>query len=624
MLNSRNFVQLSRLQEIVEGSKAILVKSSEVTTKTRHSVEQNTKAITSNTNLIAEQLDDLPARLSDRVERTVRDVLQSWSQDFRGIPQPKVSQSLVLATAFHVPPNPISSPGATNTGRSAIRSMREKMQGIIKVKNMSSRCYKTWFGSVIMQTISTIPQTSCPEIHASDQTTESKYHAVNLLPHRFISNRGLFIQISPGTFPRGSSFDMQLRLYNIIPDDAPVFQACIGFDVASLRNLFRSGQASPFDRRATYSESLLDVIFDTTLHRIREYGAYPSQKLVQRQKEILDFLVTDCGLDPGEIGTSASYPNVANSLVRLDWACKDLMTSSASPSVTLALQMASTILTKSRNDPIGPGNPCLKFMQDGPAHQSGHINAMIERQEEWSIDWDDFTDVKNPNICVETHHQIVSDPEAKSVVRVLREMGLVYEAHLSTRVRRVPPFHSILALAAYANRCPSVRREWESSIKRAYQARIVALLQLGVDEQQCWRADSQVGFYREKGIGLENPTQFAQRVGMADLWRDSLIKCGMHTAMAIENILDEHIYTGMSDMFDEGCIWKTRQEQVEEFERRLSEGYFCNNSEEEISRELEYLEVSLGMVREGLYERVQMSKLAFMMKSVPGSWPDLQ
>ena len=499
--------------------------------------------------------------------------------------------------------------------------MREKTQGIIKVKNMSSRCYKTWFGSVTTKTISTIPQTNSPEIHASGRTTESKYQAINLLPHRFISSRGLFIQISPGTFPCGSSFDMQLQLYNICPDDAPVFQACISFDVASLRNLFRSGQASPFDRRAVYSESLLDIVFDTTLHRIREYGAYPPPKLVQLQREMLDFLVTDCGLDPGEIGTSANYPNRANSLVRLDWAYKDLITSTTSPSVTLALQMASTILTRSRNDPIGPGNPCLKFMRDGPAHQSGHINAMIERQEEWMIDWDDFTDVKYPNVCVETHHQIINDPEAKSVVRVLKQTGLAYEAHLSTRVRGVPPFHSILALAAYANRCPSVRREWKSSIESAYQARIVALLRLGVDERQCWRAGSQVGFYGEKGIGLGNPTQFAQRVGMADLWRDSLIKCGMYTAMAIENILDEHIYTGMSAMFDEGCMWKTRQEQVEEFEWRLTEGYFCKYSDEEISREVEYLEVSLGVAREGLFERIQMSKL---MKVVPGSWPDLE
>jgi hypothetical protein len=50
-----------------------------------------------------------------------------------------------------------------------------------------------------------------------------------------------------------------LRSYNILPDDALVFDYAAGGDIEGLKRLFRSKQATPFDREATSGYTALHV-----------------------------------------------------------------------------------------------------------------------------------------------------------------------------------------------------------------------------------------------------------------------------------------------------------------------------------------------------------------------------
>lgn len=86
-------------------------------------------------------------------------------------------------------------------------------------------------------------------------------------------------------------FDMQLRTYNILPEDAPIFEACRCFDLPRVQQLLQTKSASPFDLCSSSSldpETLLDVTLFTIASSIdRSYG----DTIVAQGWDLLKFLL---------------------------------------------------------------------------------------------------------------------------------------------------------------------------------------------------------------------------------------------------------------------------------------------------------------------------------------------
>jgi hypothetical protein len=87
-----------------------------------------------------------------------------------------------------------------------------------------------------------------------------------------------------------SDLDIRLSTFHIVDNNAPVFQAARSFDIETVRTLFTSGRASPFDQD-TWGKSLFDLVF---------FYLCTSFKLKEaiRGLELLNFLV-NCGVEPG-------------------------------------------------------------------------------------------------------------------------------------------------------------------------------------------------------------------------------------------------------------------------------------------------------------------------------------
>lgn len=107
---------------------------------------------------------------------------------------------------------------------------------------------------------------------------------------------------------------MNLRTYNVVPTNSPLFNACIYGDLEHVKNLLASGKASPFD---------VDDLGWTALH-VRTSHSYTCQRLKLTRNnqyaaayygssstpaavESVCRLLLDCGADPTATGCHNLY-----------------------------------------------------------------------------------------------------------------------------------------------------------------------------------------------------------------------------------------------------------------------------------------------------------------------------
>jgi type IV secretory pathway protease TraF len=67
---------------------------------------------------------------------------------------------------------------------------------------------------------------------------------------------------------RVSSFDMQLKTYNIIDSKSPIFRACAKLDISEVQELLQQGLASQFDRRI-YGESPAECVLTSLANPVQ-------------------------------------------------------------------------------------------------------------------------------------------------------------------------------------------------------------------------------------------------------------------------------------------------------------------------------------------------------------------
>lgn len=77
--------------------------------------------------------------------------------------------------------------------------------------------------------------------------------------------RGLKVVMGSSMRACPTDLDFRLSTYHIVDENALVFQAAKAFDIATVRTLFASGHASPFDQN-TRGQSLFDWVFCRLCH----------------------------------------------------------------------------------------------------------------------------------------------------------------------------------------------------------------------------------------------------------------------------------------------------------------------------------------------------------------------
>jgi hypothetical protein len=222
------------------------------------------------------------------------------------------------------------------------------------------RVYHVWFATITVTSRSTTTQQSldtCGGTRSSFHNCTSSRITIDVRPHPWLALRGMFGFINRQS--RGTSslnYDARLRSYNIIPYTAPIVKACKTGDIASARNLFAIGEASPYDV-AIHTQghtiygyyTLLDLTIGSWWGTVRDINKSKFSddfsdeiQVLKREFEFFSFLV-DCGLDPGE--QMNSLPGNVFSLLEL--AC------SSPPSISAQYaEMLRCLVTRSVSNPF--------------------------------------------------------------------------------------------------------------------------------------------------------------------------------------------------------------------------------------------------------------------------------
>lgn len=91
----------------------------------------------------------------------------------------------------------------------------------------------------------------------NDLNTTSSFHARLRIP---FLRRNWSVRLQNNS----QGFDMQIKMYNILPASSPIFDACAALDLPRIQELFRKGEASPYDYCYVDGEpdaSILDMVF---------------------------------------------------------------------------------------------------------------------------------------------------------------------------------------------------------------------------------------------------------------------------------------------------------------------------------------------------------------------------
>ncbi|KAF2275640.1 uncharacterized protein EI97DRAFT_66523 [Westerdykella ornata] len=118
------------------------------------------------------------------------------------------------------------------------------------------------------------------------------YIEISLIPFKWLSSQGRVMRMDKTmTDLYATSWDLCLRSYNIVRDDAMILRACRARDLPAIQKLFQYGQASPFDVDCD-GRALLSYVWNSRLVH-EDFGA---EEACQVQQTI-QFLITQ-GADP--------------------------------------------------------------------------------------------------------------------------------------------------------------------------------------------------------------------------------------------------------------------------------------------------------------------------------------
>jgi hypothetical protein len=177
------------------------------------------------------------------------------------------------------------------------------------------RTYNVWLASITIRSTTTKLQEIADGDERGQQDYDESFQTVfkiEIRPHYFIRARFLATMSCQGLGAHPLNSDMRIRCYNIVDFDAPIAIACRRGDIATIRRLFASRQASPFDTLSdpdaqTGQVSLLTVVANMCTAIpivIRSFSEEPHMDKVRdmnNRLKLLEYLI-DQGLDPGEPG----------------------------------------------------------------------------------------------------------------------------------------------------------------------------------------------------------------------------------------------------------------------------------------------------------------------------------
>ena len=410
------------------------------------------------------------------------------------------------------------------------------------------------------------------------------------------------------TFPSSSQrystrFDMQLRSYRVVSKSSPVFNALHKADIPSLRSLFKSGMASPFDVD-TSGFSLLDNALSITKAMNRE-----------EPLSLIQFLLS-CGAHFTPMSSHHSGR----------WITDVLQDEKSGPDI-MRLYMDNC-----EHDPFGDSDMSTWISVDLvglPAYQT------LVHQEQWYVDLHNYQPSSWTGCFIENDRLMLSDAEGIGMKDAINR-GMSYrlvmtgndmkDAHYRKKKYKLimdgiyskpvdAPLHYILLFASSTK---------DIKLKHACSHRLANLIAWGQDPRKWHDFGTSYRKGKWQATGLSGQvTGVARLTNTIDVWRDGLVLAGWHL-LEIEDLFDEEVYLGLEALFS-GVSYSTVKENCAEFVENLAVGYYASFNEKEIDNlSIEIQSHVHGGENISVYDVraiIKAANRAFRQLSTPGGWP---
>jgi hypothetical protein len=265
-------------------------------------------------------------------------------------------------------------------GRQKLASHCQSARRVISQHTLT----RTYIRTIGIITVHSITATFCErDQFESDHSITSTVTQTNieLNPNPELLRIGVYCSIVQQGF---AAFDLppepKLRVFNVVDTNAMIVKACTAGDLLTVRSLFASGRALPFDR-IWGDRSLLDLILMQVISTAS--STLPPVNSRQRLQGLVATYaeLVNCGLDPGT-------PRTNNDIYGLSplSALANLRVTSTEHFCYI-ISLARVILAGSIHDPLLGAYVEKIIWREQVVKIKTPLYELLKTQEEWPISW---------------------------------------------------------------------------------------------------------------------------------------------------------------------------------------------------------------------------------------------
>jgi hypothetical protein len=402
-----------------------------------------------------------------------------------------------------------------------------------------------------------------------------------------------------------NAFDIQLRTYNILPRDAPIFEACRDLDLNRVKTLFETKAASPADRwisprRPMVEISPIDIVFEEFCLCL---GAAEPEDRILNIVELFHFLLPFYDNAPRIIGSWYFYYNIHKILF------KNL------ENRNYVLEVVRKILCRSMSNPFESESLFLCFLLDFKSQDLPLPKFLVE-QKYHEIEVLHFRD----KYFYENDRQLLADPNGKNLEdAILGDKSYFVHVRLSSS--------GFITSRGEFGLLDLVSTSKHQGIRSGCANRLAYLLKAGeilIDEPEYpWAAYRGAFVGLTQGYYLSRPKlSFLERAFdliLHNFLGDCMLQVGW-THYEIMDLFDEELYRGFLPLMDGEIEYKTQAACRADFVNDLIFGRFSALPDEVFRLTSYELSFNIGMGIDDTRDLIRDASVAYKQKLLPGSW----
>jgi hypothetical protein len=402
-----------------------------------------------------------------------------------------------------------------------------------------------------------------------------------------------------------NAFDMQLRTYNILPGDAPIFEACRDLDVNRVKTLFETKAASPADRwinprRPMEEVSPIDIVFEEFCLCL---GAAEPEDRILNIVELFHYLLPFYYNAPWIISSAYFCESISQILFK------------NSENRNYALDAVRKILCRSMSNPFEGQSAFISLFLDFESQDLPLPKFLVEQKYheiDFLVTWRKLFD--------ENDRQIIADPDGKYLEdAILSKKWYFVDIRLSSS--------DFITIDGGFGLLDLVSTSKLEGIRSGCAKRFAYLLKAGcihIDKPYAVSAafyDAFENLYQ--CIDLSRPNisllERAFDLNLHNFLADCMLQVGW-TQYKIMDLFDEELYRGFLPLMDGEIEYRTQAACRADFVNDLILGLFSalpDQDVEFISRELSF---NIGVGIDDTRNLISDASIAYRQKLLPGCW----